>query len=132
MDEENNTPGFCYLFRHLNVPNPMDKYVLHFRGTYGGDDSHIVKVQVYNWDTTSYMDIFTIPNSTFTQDYYRNLPFTDSIFDPSGTLQFRIIHISAGNDGHLLRINYWRIYQGSSSSSSSSRSSSSSSSSSSS
>ena len=132
LNELNNTPGFCYLFQHWNVPDSTGEYVLHFKGTYGGGNAgHEVLFQLYDWDSTSYTTFMTLPSSLFTKDYYANLPVGSQYFsDTTGInniIQIRVIHTSAGNSGHLLRINYWRLDTGSSSSSSSSRSSSSSS-----
>ena len=117
LDEFNETPGFCYLFQHWNLPDPTTPYTLFFRGTYGGDDSHIVKFQLYDWDSTTYIDFFTLSNSTFTQDYIKNLPTGSQYFTTIGVntnvIQIRVIHTSAGNDGHLFRCNYWKVDQGS-------------------
>ena len=131
LNELNNTPGFCYLFQHWNVPDSTGEYVLHFKGTYGGSADHEVLFQLYDWDSTSYTTFLTLDTSLFTQDYYANLPVGTQYFNDStaalNIIQIRVIHPDAGNSGHLLRINYWKLEEGSSSSSSSSRSSSSSS-----
>ena len=112
LNEMNYTPGMCYTFSHLQVPDPSDNYFLHFRGTYGGSDDHDVQFQVYNWDdSTGWTTFFTLDNSTFTQDYYENIPAGSKYFNGQ-TLTIRTIHPDAGNSGHLFRINYWKLHQG--------------------
>lgn len=113
LDEVNATPGFCYAFQHDEVPDSSATYILHFQGTYGGDDTHNVEFQLYNWDTTSYVLIDTLSASTFTQDYYFNIPSGQQYFTTLGgvgnVMRIRVIHTSPGNSGHILRINYWQL-----------------------
>ncbi len=113
LNELNTTPGFCYSFQHVEVPDSTASYVLHFQGTYGGDDSHNVEFQIYDWDSTAYVIIDTLITSTFTQDYYYNLPSGSQYFTTLGgmnnVMQIRVIHTSPGNSGHLFRINYWYL-----------------------
>ncbi len=113
LNEMNATPGFCYTFQHVDVPDSSAAYILHFEGTYGGDDSHNVEFQAYNWDATSYTLIDTLPASTFTQDYYFEVPVGTKYFTDTGgftnVMQIRVLHTDPGNSGHLLRINYWYL-----------------------
>ena len=112
LNELNRTPGFCYTFQHTNVPDPAADYFLQFRGTYGGSSSHDVEFQAYNHDTTSYTTFLTLDTSLFTQDYFANIPSGEAYYD-DGTLTIRTIHNDAGNSGHLFRINYWELHEGS-------------------
>jgi len=110
LNEMNNTPGFCYLFTHLQVPDPSGSYFLEFTGTYRGN--HEVTFQAYNWDTTAYTTFYTLQPSLFTQTYTANIPAGASYYDVD-TLLIRTIHSDAGNSGHLFRINYWKLHEGS-------------------
>ena len=112
LNELNNTPGFCYLFKHLSVPDPSASYFLQFRGTYGGSDDHDVVFQAYNWDTTAYTTFMTLNNSLFTEDYFANIPAGASYFNGSN-LKIRTLHSDPGNAGHLFRINFWELHSGS-------------------
>ena len=111
LNEMNQTPGFCYLFYHFRVPNPSSNYFLFFRGTYGGSNNHNVEFQAFNYDTSSYTTFLILQSSTFTQDYYVDIPSGSEYF-LGGTLKLRTIHNDPGNSGHLFRINYWRLIAG--------------------
>jgi len=135
LDEVNNTPGFRYDFHWVDIPDSSSgiSYVLDITGQYSGSSDHNVKLQLWNFDTTSF-DYVTnntqdIPFSLVQRSYTFVLPTASGSYIQNGNMELRIRHESAGNDGHLLRIDYMKIIEGSSSSSSSSLSSSSSSSS---
>ena len=113
LSEMNTAPGFCYKFYHWGLPDPNGNYLLRFKGTYGGSAAHEVVFQLYDWDSTSYTTFLTLPSSTFTQNYYANLPNGPQYFDANNVIQIRVLHVSAGNSGHLLRINYWKLHEGS-------------------
>ena len=112
LNEMYTTPGFCYNFYHFQVPDPSAAYFLQFRGTYGGNTDHYVQFQAFNFDTTAYVTFLTLQTSTFTQDYFANIPTGAEYFD-GDTLLIRTYHPVAGIKGHLFRINYWRLHEGS-------------------
>ncbi len=135
LDEENETPGFRYDFNWVIIPDSSasNMFVLTIIGEYNGDDDHDVKLQIFDYDTTAFEYVTAnaqdLPNVLEQATFQFNLATHTNNYIENGAMIIRIIHETAGNDGHLLRIDEMFIGVGSSSSSSSSRSSSSSSSS---
>jgi len=135
LDEENDTPGFSYDFHWVDIPDSSasSAFILTFTGEYNGSDDHNVKLQLFNYDTTSFVNVTAndqdLPNVSAQRIFQFNLPTDTGNYIQNGDMELRILHETAGNNGHLLRIDEMFIEFGSSSSSSSSKSSSSSSSS---
>ena len=135
LDECNNTPGFDYDFYFEGIPDSSANVmmILTINGNYGGSDDHVKKLQLFNYDTTSYVNITAktddMPNTTIQRRYQFNLDLGAANYVDNGQMIVKIVHNSAGNDGHLLRIDLMELEVGSSSSSSTSSSSSSTSSS---
>ena len=112
LNEMNNTPGMCYIFKHFHIPDITKDYFLHFRGTYGGNSAHDVKFKVYNYDSTgAYVTFHTLETSVYTQDYFIDIPSGEEYYF-GNTLSIILEHEDPGNSGHLLRINYWKLHEG--------------------
>lgn len=115
------------------LPDATSNLVYTFIGEYNGDESHKVRLQLFNYDTTTFdyitSDDTDLPTALEQETYQFNLPSPISDYIKNGELEIRILHETKGNNGHLLRIDRMYLEAGSSSSSSSSASSSSSSSS---
>ena len=92
LDENNTTPGFCYYFTFEDIPDPNAAYTMWYKGNYTGSEDHIVKFQILDNDTTSYVDIMTLPTSRFAIDYHRNLPQGSQYVDSTNTMTIRVIN----------------------------------------
>ena len=103
--------------------------ILTVWGSYLGETDHVVRFQIFNYDTTSWTYISSsdtdMPTTTQNTRYQFNLPTDTGSYISVGELIIKVIHETAGNRGNLLRIDQLRIDAGSSSSSSMSSSSSS-------
>lgn len=78
---------------------------LHIYGRYdGGGSPHTVNVQAWNYNTTTWDTLGTLPNSA--TDALHNFTLTDANHRSSGTVLCRIHQASPGNTGHNVYLDY--------------------------
>ena len=133
LNEVTGKPGFSYDFNFENLPNEISPYTVTFVGWYEGNPAHVVKLQIYNFETTDWENVTAavkdFPDADSEQTYIFNLPDPIADYIDAERLQLRVIHTNNGSAGHYFYIDHLYLTEKTSSSSSSESSSDSSSSS---
>lgn len=97
------TPGFDVEFNFTGV-NFFRAIAANFY--YQGLSSHIVTLDLYNYNTTAW-DSFILISSASTYSYrYIEIPDSTNYVDGSGNAKVRFYHSSAGNAAHNLYVDY--------------------------
>jgi len=114
LAETTGTPGFTYDFNWYSVPLTGTNQV-NINGFYAGNPAHNVKIQQYNFTTTTWVDLTAdsndFPSASSDQDYYFHVN-NDTDYNSSGNIQLRLTHTSAGNITHNLYIDYFALELG--------------------
>lgn len=90
-------------------------------GNYNGNPGHQVQVQQYNYNTTAWTVLGTLPHNVAEQNYQMTM-VDDANYLSGGQMKIRIIHNTAGNASHNLYIDHMYLAFVGSESSSPSRS----------
>ncbi len=108
LNEVTGTPGFDYVFRFGRDQDvPYTGIKVMFEAWYEGNPAHNVKLQQYNYNSTSWTDVTgdaqDFPDAASEQTYSFNL-IDDPDYLSSGEIQLKIVHTSPGSAGHYLHI----------------------------
>jgi len=110
LNETTGVPGFSYDFIFDNVPNIDLSFHLH--GYYSGNLGHLVRLQQYNYTTTTWQ--FVTTNSTDFPDETSEQVYTFPLKNPANFIQgtqtqVRILHNAAGDTGHHVYVDFMRV-----------------------
>ena len=114
LTEVGATPGFEYWFDFTGVPTDTN-LVLNLAANYDGSGTHIVKLYLWNFNTTTFdaltLSAVDLPDSATKQYYQFVLPDTPNINDyvDGGVLRLNIEHVNGGNAAHTLHIDYMAL-----------------------
>lgn len=112
VDEVAGVPGFDTRITYTGVDH-FNSIKTHVQ--YNGSLSHVVNLQLWNVDTTTWDTIAVVPVSVALQDLIvQDIDHTDYI--DSGTVILRFYHATTGNAAHDLIIDYaavWNSFGGS-------------------
>ena len=102
LSEVNAAPGFDYEFHFYTVT--QTSLQLNLLGNYTGNLGHIVKVKIYNYNTTLWENVIPggtdIPYSA-TEDHYNfTLPLLTSDYLQNGIVRIKFYHQTVGDTGH--------------------------------
>lgn len=110
VGEQTGIPGFDFDFtfgEHYAVTET--KLVANFKAWYDGNPAHNVKLQQYNFNTTSWVNVTAaaqdFPDAASEQTYKFNL-IDDADYLDGGLIKLRIIHTSSGNLTHTMYIDH--------------------------
>jgi hypothetical protein len=113
INETNGTPGTLvdFTFGEYNSV-PTTDLIVNFQFRYGGSSSHNVKLQQWNYTTTSWTNVTGV-----TQDFPDTsalTPYQFTLIDEAdylsgGEIQLRINHSSAGNINHDFYIDWMEL-----------------------
>lgn len=107
VNEVSGVPGFDIETAYSNIVS-INRIWLHV--LYSGSGSHIVNVDLYNYDTTEW-DTFT--TFTLSNDFkFLDIPIPDnSNYVSNGNSKLRVYHISNGIPSHNIKIDYMVLVQ---------------------
>lgn len=106
LSEEIGSPGFNYEFNFFDVP--MQVLTLHIHGFYDGNAGHNVVVQQYNFTTTGWTTVGTLPDAPSEEQYSFGL-ISSSDYISGGQLRVRAYHSSFGNPTYELNIDFMTL-----------------------
>lgn len=113
INETNGTPGFTFdlVFGEENSASTTTLDV-NIYGYYDGNPAHNVKLQQYNYNTTSWTNVTAdandFPAAGAEQTYQFSL-IDDANYQSGGQLQLRFNHTSAGNQIHNFHLDFVRL-----------------------
>ena len=105
VDEVTGVPGFDIEFTFSDVVD-FTRIWLHV--LYNGSTSHVVNVQLYNYDTTSWDTITSFTDQTV-MTWIDRLVTDDTDYIDSGAVKLRLYHVTSGNAAHDISVDYVAI-----------------------
>ena len=114
FEEVTGTPGFAIDYTFYNVPASWTTEIhINMAGYYLGNPAHVVRVQAWNYTTTSWDYLTAGPDDmpSRSDDAKYSWPLTDLVnqVSPSGEVKFRFLHDWAGSANHFLYVDGIRI-----------------------
>lgn len=105
VNEVAATPGYSITFNYSGLTS-FNRVRLH-AWYQPGSSTHTVRIQLYNYDTTTWDNKTTISPSSSAPTYYDiSIADSDPYIDGSGNAQLRLYHESPGNPSHLIEVDY--------------------------
>ena len=104
IDEVAATPGITLTMDFTAPVLGQSKTQLIISGYYDGNAGHTVNVDAYDYITTSYDNLGTLPDAVAETIYTFTLDVDH--MDTDGSIKIRINHTSAGNPTHVLHLDH--------------------------
>jgi putative transposon-encoded protein len=106
-------PAYTYEFTFNNVPSDEigQLHKIHIQGNYNGNPAHTVNVEQYNYTTTGWTNVGTLP-STSTSTFYDYDLTSTADYISGNQMKIRFNHVGIGVNTHKLYLDYLKIDTG--------------------
>jgi hypothetical protein len=95
--------GFDYEYRYAAIPGLVTWFRVLLNGYYDGNPAHVVRMQAWDYNTSTWTFLFVIPDGSADNSYIsHDLDAADYV--SGGAARIRFYHASNGSAGHYLYI----------------------------